>query len=205
MRRHRRWFFDFDLTLYDTFALKVLINERLVALGSGTKAITRTQRELERTGYSFERQLELLGHSPEVIASEVPGLLHLMDNGNRFLLPGVRSVLRRLHETDECNLLTFGNPLFQMRKFDGATDVHPYFKSTHFVWHDRTKGQVIREYSKRRRVSFVDDSTAQLQSVAEMAPDTELFRMMWPQFKHRTHLLDNIRWRVVRSMEELLK
>ena len=199
-----RWFFDFDHTLYNTSILSVMIHQYLMALGSSKQEIVQTERTLNKTGYSFARHLEMLGYPLDVVRREETSMSHLLDAGNQILFPDVRRVLQALCRTDECNLLTFGDPTFQMREYAGATEIHCFITNTHFVWHDRSKGRVVAEYGSDCQTHFVDDSPEQLLSVAKHAPQAELFRMMWPQNTRTPHPLDNVRWRVVHSIEALL-
>lgn len=201
----RRWFFDLDHTLYNTNILSVMIHEYLLALGSSKSEIIRTERALNKTGYSFAHHLEMLGYVPSVVAREEASMFRLLDAGDQMLFPGVCRVLQELCRTDECNVLTFGYPSFQMKKYAGTTEIHPYITDAHFVWRERTKGQVIAVYGAASQTRFVDDSAEQLLSVAKHSPQTELFRIMWPQSRRAAHPLDNVRWRVIHSIEELLK
>ena len=199
----KRWFFDFDRTLYDMNAFYVPIWNDLRAEGIPTEKIEATKSAISKTGYTFERHLMELGFSADVVAHKAEAYRQLFSRGNEFILPGVIETLRHIAKMDASHLVTFGNPEFQRQKYAGTTDLHPFMRETHFVWQGKTKGDILLEAGPGEIV-FVDDTPEQLLDASQKAPWVSLIRIMWPRFQGASHPEDGKRWRVIRSMEELL-
>jgi len=199
----KRWYFDFDHTLYDTDALTAVVWNDLVELGSVRADIDAAHTELKEIGYTFEGHLKLLGYSGEIVTQQAKRFRGYLVRGNDFLFPNVANTLRHLAETDQCNLLTFGNPDFQSAKFAGATDLHSSIHHMHYVWHHRSKGDVLRDEGGDGHVYFIDDTPRQLLDVQKKAPWVTCIRICWPSVRSEPHPEDDKSWRVIQSLEEL--
>jgi hypothetical protein len=196
-----RWFFDLDRTLYNTEALYDLVRKDLSAHGHTNEEVNDAKKALD--DYTFEGLLARLGYSPNRIAEMTAHFQRHFSEGNNLLMGNVTKTLRRISETDECHLLTFGDGRFQKNKYAGLTDLHPFFHETRFISLGQTKGDILRDAGEGI-VYFVDDAPYQLIDVHEKAPWVTLIRMMWPTFELEPHPEDGRLWRVITSIEELI-
>jgi len=205
LKAQRRFFFDFDLTLYDTEAFMADIRHALRRLGSSDERIDQGFTKLNASGYSFEAHLRLLGY-PEVVVRQTSDRLHgLLSRGERYLLPGVCRGLYKLRRRGyECSLLTFGYPPFQRQKWEGVPVLHKHFIETHFVWREKTKGDVLNDYHWLPFV-FCDDSPQHLLDARRKIQGSVcLIRFMWPRFNQQPHPEDGKTWQVISSFDEFV-
>ncbi len=201
----KRCFLDLDYTLYNTAEPIRLVREDLLASGSTPQAIDASLQALNQLGYSFERQLAELGYAPDVLSQKAQAYRAVQADGDRFLYPGVPEQIERLAHFADCALLTFGDPPFQLSKFNGLPSLFGNIGPTHFVWQDQTKGDVIRCYGPHPCTWFLDDSPQQLADVIEKAPWVTCIRIMWPQNTNtKPHPRDQRSWRVVTDLKHFV-
>ncbi|MEN9558470.1 MAG: hypothetical protein RL141_839 [Candidatus Parcubacteria bacterium] len=199
-----RWIFDFDRTLYDTEQLFGLVRDALIGQGYPAEEVDAARAQTRAgEGYTFEGHLKLLGMPLEDMPQNIERFYGYMADGNQFLLPGAADTIAQLARTSSCDILTFGHPDIQRAKVAGATSLRPSIREAHYVWKDRTKGEVIQQMGEGA-IFFVDDTVEQLLDVHKKAPWVTLIRMMWPQFNAEPHPEDDKLWRVIRNMEALL-
>ena len=175
----KRVFLDFDYTLYDTDAMMVSVQKDMENLGADLPTIIGVQNQLCDEGYSFERHLELLGFSLEIVTQRSDQYRKMLNDGDRFLYAGVRSGMENLVQIAECHLLTFGYPPYQKHKVDGVLALRDAFAVQHYVWRDKSKGDVIGQYTDDVDTYFLDDKIDHIQDVMQKAPQVKCVRIDW--------------------------
>lgn len=201
----RHIFADFDFTLYDTAALMADLRRDIAKLGFSVQAIDAAFDGLNASGYSLEGHLRLLGYPEDRIQERANELRFHLSYGTKYLLPGIHDLLCDLRFRADLHLLTFGYPPYQQSKFSGLQGLCGVFIDAHFVWKDRTKGDVISGFGSEVETWFLDDSLQHLEDVCRKAPWTKVVRVAWPQFNPRPFPGDHIRWEVASSAEDIAK
>lgn len=196
-----RIFIDLDYTLYRTDALIAHIVTDLELLGFDREAIKQAQTAASKEGYSFDRHLSHLGVQKPLLRSRRNAYQQLLEEGDFFLLPAVQEGLDRLQRQAKLHLLTYGRPSYQRRKVRGIQSLKGLFTTEHYIWQEKTKGDVIRKYGDECQTFFLDDLSTHLEDACKKAPWTTCIRMQWPVFSHNPHPLDEVTWRVIHSFE----
>ncbi len=198
-------FFDLDKTLFDSDALVACIREDLERYGKTREEIERTSKQASAQGYSFEKHLGFLRFKKDFIKERSELYRALLSAGDQFLFPGVEDSMQRLSQLATCHLLTFGLPRYQREKARGIVAFQGLFTTQHFVWRERTKGDVLKQYGPQNAVYFVDDTPDHLVDARMKAPWVRCIRMAWPGKRFVAHQNDGIDWPVVRSLETIVK
>lgn len=199
-----RIFFDFDHTLYHTDALMARISAEIETLGFDRETIKRAQAAATKDGYSFARHLAYLGLPKTRIRGYCRAYRHVLEHGDAFLLPQVPEGLRELQNKAELHLLTYGRPSHQRHKVRGIKDLKGLFTAKHYVWRNKTKGDIIRQYGSQCLTFFLDDVSTHLEDACKKAPWTSCIRMQWPEFVHNPPEFNEPAWPVVHSFTEFL-
>lgn len=199
-----RCFIDLDYCMYDTDAMVIPILSDLDRLTGSPAAVRNALKALNDHGYSFERHLELLGQPPEVVAVKAREYLERLAQGDSFLYPDVADGLRELSMIAACNLLTFGYQPYQQSKVAGIPSLVKHLREAHFVWKERTKGDVLRAQGDRGGlIYFLDDSPPHLEDAKAKAPWVRIVRMLRKGVA-TPHAGDGQAWPVVTSFPEFV-
>lgn len=198
-------FLDMDDTFYNWRAMFEGVREALRGRGCTDARIDAAVAKANAKGFSFDRLLEYLHFDmrpAHCLARELD--YHLSISG-RHVFDHTLSVLWRIAKLMDIELLTFGYKPYQQAKWAALERLHTDFTATHFVYNDRTKGEVIAaESSSDGLVFFCDDNPDQLLDVRAKAPWCQCVRMRHRQIPSEDHPGDGVEWAVVHDMHELL-
>ncbi len=168
-----RYFLDFDRTIFDTDAFVSYLFER-----SGKE---KTALENIEEGIFSLFNKESISFEPKELAP--------------FVYIDAATALRFFENS--ATILTFGDKEFQKSKVESAVAGIPRVSTLY------TEGILKGEFLRDRRhlwnaeAIFVDDTPAQLESVAKHCPDIRLFEM------RRDGQEGDGRWPVIRSLSDL--
>lgn len=198
---------DMDQTFYNPHAPFKRVMAELQRYGFAPGRIEATLAEANNRGYSFELHLRLLGVDPTPASVFARRWANYYADGARFLLPGVERGVHDLHVRHRLRLVTFGDTIFQRRKFDNLPEAFQLrFVATHYVLELKgpTLARIADEVGPDEEVVFADDSASHLLSVRKHAPRVRCVRMMWPQFNLQPHPGDGVEWQVATNFDELV-
>ena len=178
--KRARIFWDLDETLLSTTELLRPILHRLGKMVRWRPEEIREQiTDLDKTCFSWERLLERI-EVPENRRTEAHAFCQAQyDRAGEYLFPGVREALEELDPFAEQILVTFGDPVFQRRKWVALAGIHSYFHSAHFVDGKTVgKGALMATYNSTGvRSFFVDDSDRWMADVLVHAPHVVRIKM----------------------------
>lgn len=199
-------FLDMDDTFYNWRAMLEPIRENLRQRGYSDERFDRALECANADGFSFVRLLVNLGNDYCLASDRAQEFeRHLHESGRHCLFPRVENALWKVSRQVDISLLTFGYPPYQKAKWAGLKCLHPYFSNTHFVYRDRSKGEVIASATDENTpVFFCDDSPAQLLDVLAHAPWCKCARMRHRSIASDDHEGDGVLWSVVRDMPEMI-
>lgn len=156
-----RIFWDLDKTLLDTDALLQPVLEHLGrVVGRSPEDIRHVIDELDSGGFTWLKLLEKIRLPADRVEDALRFCERQYARAEEYLFRGAREAIERLDPLAEQNLLTFGDPQFQRRKWNAIPSLHPFFHAAHFVDGVTVgKGAIIASYDATGTPTFfVDDS-----------------------------------------------
>ncbi len=199
------FFSDFDNFWYSWQAMLAPVLEELTRIGIRTEDLKRATKIANAEGFTFESWFVSMGIKEDKLPELVQTAEYQLMQGDSFLHPGSHEVVERTKRFLDHILLTFGNPIYQRRKWQGTPEFRRHFKDARFVFRRETKGDIIASYGESVAdiVLFGDDSPGHLIDTRVKAPWTRLVRMMHPELNLKPHAWDGVEWDVVSSTHEL--
>ncbi len=175
-----RLFWDLDETLLNTSALLLPVLENLAsAVGRTPEEIRRDIATLDAGGFTWERLFQRIGLPASEFDRRAAFCATQYACAEQYLFPGAREAVEELSGLTEQILVTFGDRVFQRRKWSALRSLHPFFHAAHFVDGETIgKGPLIASYDSTNRFSlFADDSRRWLDDCAGHAPHVICVRM----------------------------
>ncbi len=198
-------FLDMDDTFYNWRATLEPIREALRVRRHSDERINEAISKANAQGFSFDRLLQNLNEDERYVREYAREFGLRLGLGSPYLFSNVFQTLWRISQVMDIELLTYGYRPYQRAKWAGLSRLHSLFHATHFVYNDRTKGEVIVASGRSDApVFFCDDNPEQLMDVRAKAPWCKCVRMRHRSIPSDDHESDGVEWAVVHDMHELL-
>lgn len=172
--------FDFDYTIFDTYALRKALERALerISVTADAYTQTRTQSKDSHGCYRPQWHARALAEATGIPRRAIAKAFQLVvDQSHRFLyrdtIPALAALKKNGHNI---HLLTFGYPSFQRAKFNAAR-IRRLFDGVHFT-EDPTKQRVIRRWIARgKTIVFVTDNCEEIRALQSLASACQCIRI----------------------------
>lgn len=199
----RHFVLDFDGTLYDTEVLWRRWADDLAALGIDERRADETANELFHRGFTLVGHASMVGIEGKKQERLVKAFEDwVQEVGAGVVYQDAPAFLQGRPST----ILTHGEEAFQRLKIS-ASGLGQYVKDIRIAEPDYRKAKHLTQMleSTDTPLLFVDDNPSELAAVHEAGLPVELVRMRREGARHSglDHELDDVAWRVIRSLDEI--
>lgn len=191
-----RCFIDFDRTIFDTDYANTFLEDAMRLLGK--ERVESTYAALKSSTFSIERLVTDL----QLPAQNIDHYKQSVKEHSR-LYANAAATLRRIAETHDLILVTYGDFHYQMFKLNTVLHLLPTFQGIHVIQNTQTKGEIVKLHGLCPGDIFVDDLPQHLLNVRMSAPWVKLFRPMHPNSRTATpHEYDETTWTTFTEFSE---